>query len=176
MDENKLLMDEINKLREYVDNSKSEIEQRDIKIKRYLQTYDKISIENEENKKRIENLEHELDITKNEMQEKKNEINELSNINYNLEKEMKKLKKEVINSLETKENFAIIKNNYNDIKNQYDLLNIKYKTLSDENYNFKRDKILYEKELQSKNNIIEDLIQIHGNKNKELKEKLNKLE
>ena len=80
------------------------------------------------------------------------------------------------NSLETKENFAIIKNNYNDIKNQYDLLNIKYKTLSDENYNFKRDKILYEKELQSKNNIIEDLIQIHGNKNKELKGKLNKLE
>ena len=176
MDENKLLMDEINKLREYVDNSKSEIEQRDIKIKRYLQTYDKISIENEENKKRIENLEHELDITKNEMQEKKNEINELSNINYNLEKEMKKLKKEVINSLEAQENYSIIKNNYNDIKNQYDLLNIKYKTLSDENYNFKRDKILYEKELKSKNNIIDDLIQIHGSKKKELKGKLNKLE
>ena len=176
MDENQILLDEINKLKEYIDNSKSQIVQRDIKIQSYLQTYDRINVENEENKKRIENLEHELDETKNEMQIKKKEINELSNINHNLEKEMKKLKKEVINSLETKENFAIIKNNYNDIKNQYDLLNIKYKTLSDENYNFKRDKILYEKELQSKNNIIEDLIQIHGNKNKELKGKLNKLE
>jgi len=53
---------------------------------------------------------------------------------------MKRLKEEyineTINNWEAKENYLIIKNNYNDMKNQFDLLNIKYKTLSDENYNF----------------------------------------
>jgi len=71
---------------------------------------------------------------------KRNEILELNNINNNLEIEMKRLKEEyineTINNWEAKENYLIIKNNYNDMKNQFDLLNIKYKTLSDENYNF----------------------------------------
>ena len=180
IDENKALMDRINQLKGYIDNSKTEMEERDYQIKSYLETFDRINTENEQNKKRIENLEHELSIKNFEVEEKKNEINELNSKNSNLEKEMKKLKQEymseTINNQETKENYVIIKNNYNDIKNQYDLLNIKYQTLSDENYNFKRDKMLYEKELKSKNIMIEDLMQSNNSRKKELRGQLNKLE
>lgn len=178
-EENKELMNKINELKEYIDNSKIEMEQRDNKLKTYLQSFERLNTENEKNKKRIENLEHELKSKNYEVEEKRNEILELNNINNNLEIEMKRLKEEyiteTINNREAKENYLIIKNNYNDMKNQFDLLNIKYKTLSDENYNFKRDKMLYEKELKSKNTIIDDLIEDNSNK-KELKGKLNKLE
>ena len=173
------LSEKIEQLKIYIDNSKKEMEQRDNKMKNYFESFDRITTENEQNKKIIENLEKELKLKNYEVEEKRNEIIELNNINNNLEYEMKKLKEEyineAINNRETKENYIIIKNNYNDIKNQYDLLNIKYKTLSDENYNFKRDKILYEKELKSKNVIIDDLIEDNSRK-KELKGQLNKLE
>jgi hypothetical protein len=75
---------------------------------------------------------------------------------------------------ETRQNYDLIKNNYTDIKNQYDLLNIKYQTLSDENFNYKRDKILYEKELKTKNQMIQELL---GNttalKKREFQNKIN---
>ena len=175
IEENNELMNKINELKEYIDNSKLEMEQRDKKLKTYFQSFDRINTENENNKKRIENLEYELESKNNEVEEKRNEILELNNINNNLEIEMKRLKEEyineTINNREAKENYLIIKNNYNDMKNQFDLLNIKYKTLSDENYNFKRDKMLYLKELKSKNTIIDDLIEDNSNK-KELKGKL----
>ena len=179
IEENNELMNKINELKEYIDNSKIEMEQRDNKLKTYLQSFERLNTENENNKKRIENLEYELKSKNYEVEEKRNEILELNNINNNLEIEMQKLKEEyineTINNREAKENYLIIKNNYNDMKNQFDLLNIKYKTLSDENYNFKRDKMLYEKELKSKNTIIDDLIEDNSNK-KVLKGKLNKLE
>ena len=179
IEENKELMNKINELREYIDNSKIEMEQRDNKLKTCLKSFDRLNTENEENKKRIENLEYELKSKNYEVEEKRNEILELNNINNNLEIEMQKLKEEyineTINNREAKENYLIIKNNYNDMKNQFDLLNIKYKTLSDENYNFKRDKMLYEKELKSKNTMIDDLIEDNSNK-KKLKGQLNKLE
>ena len=112
------------------------------------------------------------------MNEKANKINELENINGDLEQEMNKLK-EIFNAestinKETRQNYDLIKNNYTDIKNQYDLLNIKYQTLSDENFNYKRDKLLYEKELKTKNQMIQNLL---GNtsvlKKRELQKKLN---
>ena len=178
LNQNKELINKINKLQEFIDHSKNEVVQRDKEIKKYLSTYDKISSENELNKKKIENLVYELNAKKNEVEEKKRKINELNNINNNLENKMNILKKEYINEAiinkETKDNYVIIKNNYNDIKNQYDLLNIKYQTLSDENYNFRRDKILYEKEIKTKNLMIEDLLQSNTSiKQKELKEKLS---
>ena len=176
IEENKELMNKLNEIKEYIDNSKLEMEQRDNKFKTYLQSFDRI---NTENKKIIENLEYELESKNYEVEEKRNEIFELNNINNNLEIQMKKLKEEyineAINNREAKENYLIIKNNYNDMKNQFDLLNIKYKTLSDENYNFKRDKMLYEKELKSKNTLIDDLIEVNPYK-KESKGKLSKLE
>ena len=186
LEENKELMLKINELQQCIDNSKNKMEERDNQIKRYLTTYDKISTENEQIKKKIENLEYELNAKNNEVEEKKKKIYELNNLNSNLENKMNELKKEyvneAINNKETKENYVIIKNNYNDIKNQYDLLNIKYQTLSDENYNFRRDKLLYEKELKTKNLMIENLLQSNTNiKQKELKRrldevKLNKIE
>ena len=115
------------------------------------------------------------------MNEKANKINELESINDDLKIEMNKLK-EIFNAesdsnKETKQKYDLIKNNYADIKNQYDLLNMKYQTLSDENYNYKRDKLLYEKELNSKNQMIQDLM---GNsstlKKMELQNKLNQYE
>ena len=90
-------MNKINELKEYIDNSKLEMEQRDKKIKTYLQSFDRINTEKENNKKRIESLENELESKNNEVEEKRNEILELNNINNNLEIEMKRLKEEYIN-------------------------------------------------------------------------------
>ena len=90
-------MNKINELKEYIDNSKLEMEQRDKKLKTYFQSFDRINTENENNKKRIENLEYELESKNNEVEEKRNEILELNNINNNLEIEMKRLKEEYIN-------------------------------------------------------------------------------
>jgi hypothetical protein len=112
------------------------------------------------------------------MNEKTNKIKNLENNNGNLETEMNKLKEiynqESVINKETRQNYDLIKNNYTDIKNQYDLLNIKYQTLSDENFNYKRDKLLYEKELKTKNQMIQNLL---GNtsalKKKELQKKIN---
>ena len=172
-EEKNSLVNEIKNLKIYLDNSKSEIEKKNEEIKSYLMTYDRIMGENEKNIKKIKNLENILDAKNNEVEEKNNKINELNNINNQLEKQMKKLKEEYINesinNKETKKSYSLIKNNYYDIKNQYDLLNIKYKTLSDENYNYKRDKILYEKEIKTKNNFIDDLIRGNKNRNKNKK-------
>ena len=74
---------------------------------------------------------------------------------------------------ETKQNYDLIKSNYNDIKNQFDLLNIKYQTLTDENFNFKRDKALYERQIKTKNQMIESLIE---NKSNLLNNKLYQLD
>ena len=91
-------------------------------------------------------------------------MNKLKEI-YNAESVMNK---------ETKQNYDLIKNNYYDIKNQYDLLNIKYQTLSDENFNFKRDKLLYEKELKTKNQMIQNLLgKSSALQKKELQKKIN---
>ena len=120
------------------------------------------------------------------MNEKTNKIKSLENKNDDLESEMNKLKEiynaESVMNKETRQNYDLIKNNYADIKNQYDLLNIKYQTLSDENFNYKRDKLLYEKELKTKNQMIQNLLgntsalkkrelqkKIDGYKNNELK-------
>ena len=181
LDQNKELLDKINKLQQFIDDSKNQVEERDQKIKIYLSTYEKISSENEQNKKKIENLKYELNAKNTEVEEKQKKIYELNHINSNLENKMNILKKEyvneAINNKETKENYAMIKNNYNDIKNQYDLLNMKYQTLSDENYNFRRDKLLYEKELKTKNLMIENLLQSNSSlKKNELNGRINKLE
>ena len=145
-----------------------------------LSNYDKVFIENKINKEKIENLKKELNNQKNEMFEKVNKINILENMNDNLKHEMNKLQQtfefERINNKETKKNYDIIKNNYTDMKNQYDLLNIKYQTLSDENFNYRRDKDLYEKQIKSKNEMIENLLENNSSyKKQNINNKLNKI-
>jgi hypothetical protein len=106
-------------------------------------------------------------------------ITELENINDTLKKEMNKLQKsfeaETSTNKETKQNYDIIKSSYNDIKNQYDLLNLKYQTLTDENFNFKRDKALYEKQIKTKNEMIESLLE-NNSSIKNINDKLNLIE
>ena len=134
-----------------------------MELKKYLSTYDKISLENNLNKEKIENLKKELKYQKSTMNEKLSKINELENVNNSLKREVNKLQKnfelETSTSKEAKENYDLIKSNYNDIKNQLDLLNIKYQALNDENFNFKRDKALYEKQIKTKNEMIESLLE-----------------
>ena len=142
--------------------------------------YDKVLIENKLNKEKIEDLKKELNNQKNEMNEKINKINILENMNDNLKNEMNKLQKnfeyERLNNKETKKNYDIIRSNYTDMKNQYDLLNIKYITLSDENFNYRRDKDLYEKQIKSKNEMIENLLENNSNfKKNKINNKLNKI-
>ena len=174
-------MQKINFLQKEVENSKNLIYKKDETLRKYLDNYEKVEKENNFIKSKIENLQGELNVKKNEMNEKTTKINELENINGDLEQEMNKLK-EIFNAestinKETRQNYDLIKNNYADIKNQYDLLSIKYQTLSDENFNYKRDKLLYEKELKTKNQIIQNLL---GNtsalKKRELQKKLNEYE
>ena len=146
-------------------------------LQKYFSSFDKMTLENNLNKEKIDELKKELKIQKGQMNEKENKIIELENINSNLKNEMNKLQKnyeaETTINKETKQNYDLIKSNYNDIKNQYDLLNIKYQTLTDENFNFKRDKVLYEKQIKTKNKMIESLIE---NKNNILNNKFYKLD
>ena len=160
--ENKNLMNKIMSLQNEIQYSKKELYDRDSKLKNYLNVYDKITNENKINNEKIDELKKELNNQKNEMQNKINKIAELENTNSNLKTDLSKLQKnfdlETSSNKETKQNYEAIKLNYNDIKNKYDLLNIKYKTLSDENFNFRRDKELYEKQLKSKNIMIDNLL------------------
>ena len=61
----------------------------------------------------------------------------------------------------------MIKRNYAEMKNQYELLNIKYQTLSDELFNVKRDKLLYEREIKRSNEDNELLNSIRNKNNNE---------
>ena len=101
-------------------------------------------------------------------------------MNNNLKQEMNKLQEnfenERIDNTQNRKNYAMIKTCYNDIKNQYDLLNMKYMTLNDENFNFRRNKELYERQLALKNEMIENLIENKTNLQKQkVKNQLNKI-
>ena len=142
--------------------------------------YDKVIIENKINEEKIKNLKKELNEQKTVMNEKLNKINILENINDNLKYEINKLQEnfeyERINNKETKKNYDIIKSNYTNMKNQYDLLNIKYINLSDENYNYKRNKDLYERQIKTKNEMIENLIEHSSSfKRNNINNKLNEI-
>ena len=142
--------------------------------------YTNILLENDINKKQLEEMQKELTVQKNEMDEKNQKINLLQNMNNNLKQEMNKLQEnfenERIDNTQNRKNYAMIKTCYNDIKNQYDLLNMKYMTLNDENFNFRRYKELYERQLALKNEMIENLIENKTNLQKQkVKNQLNKI-
>ena len=174
---NQKLHDKILELQNEIRVSKNEMDIKNSELQKYFSSFDKMTLENNLNKEKIDELKKELKIQKGQMNEKENKIIELENINSNLKNEMNKLQKnyeaETTINKETKQNYDLIKSNYNDIKNQYDLLNIKYQTLTDENFNFKRDKVLYEKQIKTKNKMIESLIE---NKNNILNNKFYKLD
>ena len=136
--------------------------------------YKKVVIENKMNKKKLEEMKKELNEQKNEMNEKMQKINLLESINVSLKQEVNKLQQnfenERMDNTQNRKNYAMIKNCYNDMKNQYDLLNMKYMTLNDENFNFRRNKELYERQIALKNEMIENLIE---NKTNFQKEKVN---
>ena len=164
---NQKLHDKILELQNEIRVSKNEMNMKNLELEKYFSSYDKMTLENNLNKGKIDELKKELKFQKGQMNEKINKISELETINLNLKNEMNKLQKnyeaETTINKETKQNYDLIKSNYNDIKNQYDLLNIKYQTLTDENFNFKRDKVLYEKQIKTKNKMIETLIENKSN-------------
>ena len=164
---NQKLHDKIIELQNEIRVSKNEMNKKNSEFQKYFSSYDKMSLENNLNKEKIDELKKELKLQKGEMNEKQNKISELESINNTLKNEMNKLQKnydeETTINKETKQNYDLIKANYNDIKNQYDLLNIKYQSLTDENFNFKRDKALYEKQIKTKNQMIESLIENKSN-------------
>ena len=161
--ENKKLMNKIVSLQNEIQTSKAQLYDREYELKNYFDIHDKMANENKINIEKIENLKKELFAQRNEMQNQMNKIIELENVNKKLKIDLNKLQEnfdfETSNNIETKQNYDTIKSNYNDIRNQYDLLHIKYQTLSDENFNFRRDKDLYEKQIKSKNEMIENLLE-----------------
>ena len=176
---NQELYQRIIELQNEITLSKNEINVKDEELKKYFSTYDKIALENNLNKEKIEDLKKELKYQKTSMNEKLLKITELENINDTLKKGMNQLQKnfetETSTNKEIKQNYDIIKSSYNDIKNQYDLLNLKYQTLTDENFNFKRDKALYEKQIKTKNEMIESLLE-NNSSIKNINDKLNLIE
>ena len=156
-------MSKIVSLQKEIQTSKAQLYDREYKLKNFFDIHDKMANENRINIEKIENLKNELHAQRNEMQNQISKIIELENLNKNLKTDLNKLQKnfdfETSNNIETKQNYDTIKSNYNDIRNQYDLLNIKYQTLSDENFNFRRDRDLYEKQIKSKNEMIENLLE-----------------
>ena len=174
---NQKLHDKIIELENEIRISKNEMNKKNSELEKYFSSYDKMTLENNLNKEKIDELKRELKLQRGEMSQKQNKISELENMNTNLKNEMTKLQKnfdaESTMNKETKQNYDLIKSNYNDIKNQFDLLNIKYQTLTDENFNFKRDKALYERQIKTKNQMIESLIE---NKSNILNNKLYKLD
>ena len=164
---NQKLHDKILELQNEIRVSKNEMNKKDSELKKYFSSYDKMNLENNLNKEKINELKKELKLQKGEMNEKLYKISELENINNTLKAEMTKLKKnyeeETTTNNEAKKNYDLMKSNYNDIKNQYDLLNIKFQSLTDENFNFKRDKALYENQIKVKNKMIESLIENKAN-------------
>ena len=174
---NQELHDKIIELQNEIRTSKNEMNKKDSELQKYFSSFDKMTLENNLNKEKIDELKKEIKFQKGAMNEKQNKISELENINNTLKNEMTKLQKsfdvESTMNKETKQNYEQIKANYNNIKNQYDILNIKYQSLSDENFNFKRDKALYERQIKTKNKMIESLIE---NKSNILNNKLYKLD
>ena len=174
---NQKLHDKIIELQNEIRTSKNEMNLKNSELQKYSSTYNKMTLENNLNKEKIDELKKELKLQKGVMNEKQNKISELENINNTLKNEMTKLQKnydeEATTNKEVKQNYDLIKANYNDIKNQYDLLNIKFQSLTDENFNFKRDKALYERQIKSKNEMIESLIE---NKNSILNNKKYKFD
>ena len=68
-----------------------------------------------------------------------------------------KINMELNNLREFKQLYESLKINHYDIKNQYELLQLKHQTIADENYNLKRDLLLYDKEIKNKSDMIERL-------------------
>ena len=171
-------IDDLNNYLNYISNNNLYLF--DDNNEKFHLNYDKVIIENKINEEKIKNLKKELNEQKTVMNEKLNKINILENINDNLKYEINKLQEnfeyERINNKETKRNYDIIKSNYTNMKNQYDLLNIKYINLSDENYNYKRNKDLYERQIKTKNEMIENLIEHSSSfKRNNINNKLNEI-
>ena len=163
--ENKKLMNKIMTLQNEIQASKDQLYDREYKLKNYFDIYDRMVSENKINVEKIENLKKKLFFQRNEMKNQMNKIIKLEKINKSLKTDLNKLQKnfdfETSNNI-AKQNYDTIKSNYSDIRNLYDLLRIKYQTLSDENYNYRRDKDLYEKQIKSKNEMIENLLEINS--------------
>ena len=174
-DKNEDLFTRIKELEELLDKKEKEIIKKDEKLRKYLDTYEKVAEENEENKKRIENLQDELNVQKNDNEKKNQKIAELTLLNDNLTNENKELQKnfdsEFTDNKQNKQNYDMIKRNYTEMKNQYELLNMKYQTLSDELFNVKRDKLLYEREIKTLNDDNELLNSIKNKNNYDSDEK-----
>lgn len=92
---------------------------------------------------------------------KMDKIAELQQKVFQIEQENLELKSknsgESINLKELKQNYDQMKANLLDSRNQYELINIKYQTLSEENFSLKRDMIYLEKEVKNKSELIERL-------------------
>jgi hypothetical protein len=117
--------------------------------------------ENSTLKNQIDVMKVEIKMQQNELIKKNDKITELTQENVTLEHELNDLRSRSTNELsnlrESKQSFDMLKSNYYEIKNQYELMSMKYQSMADENFNIRRDLLLYEKEIKIKNETIERL-------------------
>lgn len=143
------------------DKKSKELQKKNDKLTLYINKYDSLIQENQALTTKIENMQIDINIEKNDGNKKTEKISELQKKISALDQDHRDLLKiiELESTIfkETKQNYELFKGNYIEIKNQYDLLNIKYQSISDENFNYKRDLLLYEKELKNKNEMIDKL-------------------
>ena len=108
-----------------------------------------------------EKLKSELNILKGDTSKKDEKYTDIKSKYSELEQEYidykHKINSELNNLREFKQLYETLKISHYDIKNQYELLQLKHQTISDENYNLKRDLLLYDKENKNKSDMIERL-------------------
>lgn len=130
----------------------SEKEENENKINKYFD-------ENLTLKNQIDVMKVEIKMQQNEIIKKNDKITDLQQENVTLEHEVNDLRSKSTNELsnlrESKQSFDMLKSNYYEIKNQYELMSMKYQSIADENFNIRRDLLLYEKEIKNKNETIE---------------------
>jgi len=167
-DENKFLTNKyteskltINKLNSDILERNMTIEELHSEISNNEKKFNNMGLEISYLKGQIESLKSELSFNKNENIKKSEKIAELQEKLFNLEEEANETRiknnTEILNLRESKQNYDSLKTNYYETKNQHELLNMKYQAINDENFNLKRDLMLYEKEMRTKNETIQKL-------------------
>ena len=92
IDINKQLLNKITELKKEMEFTKREMRKKDEKLLIYVNKYDKIDTEKENNKDKNENLEEELINKQDEIDSKSKKNKELTNKNIDLEQDMNKIK------------------------------------------------------------------------------------
>jgi predicted nucleic acid-binding Zn-ribbon protein len=151
----------INQLNQDVEDKDGVIDNLKLDINRKEEELDKAGIEITNLNGEIERLKDELTISQNELAKKTEKLLDLQHKYADLEQEYidykTKTSSELYGLRDFKQVNESLKSTHYEVKNQYEVLSLKFQSVSDDNFNLRRDLLLYEKELKTKSEAIERL-------------------